>query len=280
MYRYSLLLPLIAAFAATIFFAESDVTGSAAAAADASKNAKSLRSIMPTGVPPPRPIALNPAAARAKPINGTVTDIDCDECGKPMVIRSGRRGYFLGCSGYPECKYVKQNYIGMKCPLCKEGDLAEKKARRRGNTFYGCSNYPNCKFTSAYKPVAEPCPQCGNPYLLLRDRKAGAILACDRAGCGFEAPPENIPPMKEVFLEVAEKAEEKPKAKARKPRTKAFLETPEKPEAETTWVQTDKSERLINFMKNVSIFGGMLLLMAFGPGRYSIDGSQGRVRTS
>jgi DNA topoisomerase-1 len=46
----------------------------------------------------------NPAAAKTKPINGTVTDIDCDECGKPMTIRSGRRGYFLGCSGYPKCK--------------------------------------------------------------------------------------------------------------------------------------------------------------------------------
>jgi ssDNA-binding Zn-finger/Zn-ribbon topoisomerase 1 len=46
----------------------------------------------------------NPAAARAKPINGTATDIDCDECGKPMIIRAGRRGYFLGCSGYPKCK--------------------------------------------------------------------------------------------------------------------------------------------------------------------------------
>jgi ssDNA-binding Zn-finger/Zn-ribbon topoisomerase 1 len=46
----------------------------------------------------------NPAAARAKSINGTTTDIDCDECGKPMIIRSGRRGYFLGCSGYPKCK--------------------------------------------------------------------------------------------------------------------------------------------------------------------------------
>jgi ssDNA-binding Zn-finger/Zn-ribbon topoisomerase 1 len=46
----------------------------------------------------------NPTAAKAKPINGTATDIDCDECGKPMVIRSGRRGYFLGCSGYPKCK--------------------------------------------------------------------------------------------------------------------------------------------------------------------------------
>jgi len=65
-----------------------------------------------------------------------------------MMIRHGRYGEFTTCSGYPDCKYVKQNFIGVKCPLCKEGDLVEKKARK-GNTFYGCGNYPKCKFTSA-----------------------------------------------------------------------------------------------------------------------------------
>jgi len=54
----------------------------------------------------------------------------------------------------------------------------EKKARRRGNTFYGCSNYPNCEFTSAYKPVAEACPQCGSPYLLEKHLKSGSLLVC------------------------------------------------------------------------------------------------------
>ena len=62
--------------------------------------------------------------------------------------------------GYPECKYIKQNYIGVKCPDCKDGDIAEKKARR-GNIFYGCSNYPNCDFVVWDKPVAETCPECG-----------------------------------------------------------------------------------------------------------------------
>ena len=69
---------------------------------------------------------------------------------------------------------MKQNYIGVKCPDCKTGDLAEKKARR-GNFFYGCSNYPKCKFTSAYKLIDEPCPDCGSPYLLEKNLKSGTL---------------------------------------------------------------------------------------------------------
>jgi DNA topoisomerase I len=105
-------------------------------------------------------------------------DENCPQCGRTMVLRHGRYGEFISCSGYPECKYIKQNYIGVKCPQCKEGDLAEKKARRRGNIFYGCSNYPKCDFTSAHKPVAEPCPQCGSPYLLEKNLKSGSVLVC------------------------------------------------------------------------------------------------------
>jgi len=102
----------------------------------------------------------------------------CPQCGRNMVLRHGRYGEFVSCSGYPECKYVKQNFIGVKCPQCKDGELVEKKARRRGNTFYGCSNYPKCDFTSAYKPVAEQCPECGSPYLLEKNLKAGTFLGC------------------------------------------------------------------------------------------------------
>ncbi|HET9742951.1 MAG TPA: type I DNA topoisomerase [Terriglobales bacterium] len=102
----------------------------------------------------------------------------CPKCGRNMVLRHGRYGEFISCSGYPECKYVKQNFIGVKCPQCKDGELVEKKARRRGNIFYGCSNYPNCDFTSAYKPVAEKCPECGSQYLLEKNLKAGTFLVC------------------------------------------------------------------------------------------------------
>ncbi|MBV9086478.1 MAG: type I DNA topoisomerase [Acidobacteriaceae bacterium] len=102
----------------------------------------------------------------------------CPKCGRNMVLRHGRYGEFTSCSGYPECKYIKQNYIGMNCPLCKDGELVEKKARRRGNIFYGCSNYPKCKFTSAYKPIPEACPQCGSPYLIVKNLKSGTIISC------------------------------------------------------------------------------------------------------
>ncbi len=102
----------------------------------------------------------------------------CPKCGRNLVLRHGRYGEFISCSGYPDCKYVKQNYIGVHCPECKDGELVEKKARRRGNLFYGCSNYPKCKFTSAYKPVAEKCPQCGSPYLVEKHLKSGGVLVC------------------------------------------------------------------------------------------------------
>ncbi len=102
----------------------------------------------------------------------------CPQCSRNLVLRHGRYGEFISCSGYPECKYIKQNFIGVKCPQCKDGELVEKKARRRGNTFYGCSNYPKCEFTSAYKPVAEPCPECGSPYLLEKHLKTGSVLMC------------------------------------------------------------------------------------------------------
>jgi len=114
---------------------------------------------------------------QGKKIPDIPLDEKCPECGRNLLLRHGRYGEFISCSGYPDCKWVKQNYIGVKCPECKTGDLAEKKARR-GNLFYGCSNYPKCKFTSAYKLVDEPCPECGSPYLLEKNLKSGSFLVC------------------------------------------------------------------------------------------------------
>jgi len=108
----------------------------------------------------------------------TPTGEDCPVCGKGLVLRHGSYGEFVSCSGYPKCKYVKQNLIeGMKCPKCGEGDLAERKARR-GNIFWGCTNYPKCDFTSNYKPVAKKCPKCKSPYLLEKTLKSGVYLFC------------------------------------------------------------------------------------------------------
>ena len=114
-------------------------------------------------------------------------DEKCPKCGRNLMIRHGRYGEFTACSGYPDCKYVKQNFIGVKCPLCDDGELVEKKARK-GNTFYGCSNYPKCKFTSANKPIAEKCPNCGGQYLVEKMLKSGPVIACPNKECDYERP--------------------------------------------------------------------------------------------
>jgi len=110
----------------------------------------------------------------------------CPECGKPLVLRQGAYGEFVSCSGYPKCKYVKQNLIeGMKCPKCGVGDIAERKARR-GNVFWGCTNYPKCDFTSNNKPVPQKCPECGSPYLVEKTLKSGIYLECPNKKKGAE----------------------------------------------------------------------------------------------
>ncbi len=114
----------------------------------------------------------------------------CPQCGKPLVLRQGAYGEFVSCSGYPKCKYIKQNLIeGMKCPKCGTGDIAERKAKR-GNVFWGCTNYPKCDFTSNVKPVAKKCPECGSPYLLEKTLKSGIYLECPnkKRGAEDEAP--------------------------------------------------------------------------------------------
>jgi len=104
-------------------------------------------------------------------------DEKCPKCGEQLVLRHGQYGEFVSCSAYPKCKYIKQNTIGVKCPMCHVGEVVEKKARR-GNLFYGCSEYPKCTFTANYRPVDKPCPECGSPYLLEKTLKSGVYLVC------------------------------------------------------------------------------------------------------
>lgn len=84
------------------------------------------------------------------------TDEVCEKCSKPMVIRYGRFGKFLACSGFPDCKNTKalNQDTGMKCPDCTDGDVVTRKTKR-GKTFWGCSNWPKCKFASWTKPQLE-----------------------------------------------------------------------------------------------------------------------------
>jgi len=78
----------------------------------------------------------------------------CDKCGKPMEIKTGRYGEFLGCSGYPKCKNIQPivKLIGVKCPECKEGQLVERRTKKGGRLFYGCNRFPKCKYATWEKP--------------------------------------------------------------------------------------------------------------------------------
>ena len=91
-----------------------------------------------------------------------LTGETCPQCGKPIVIKVGRFGKFLACSGYPECKYTSsfQVKIGVNCPQCGS-ELIERKSKKK-RTFYGCSNYPNCQFAINFRPLPQPCPKCGS----------------------------------------------------------------------------------------------------------------------
>ena len=102
----------------------------------------------------------------------------CPKCGEQLVLRNGQYGEFVSCSGYPKCKYIKQNLVeGMTCPKCGKGDIAERKTRF-GTMFYGCTNYPKCDFSVNSKPVPTPCKECGSPYLIEKTLKSGIYLTC------------------------------------------------------------------------------------------------------
>ncbi len=100
----------------------------------------------------------------------------CPKCGKPLLQRDGQYGEFIACSGYPKCKYVKQELLEVPCPRCG-GDVAVRKTKR-GDTFYGCVNYPKCDFSSNQKMVNEVCPKCDSAYLLELTNAKGTFLVC------------------------------------------------------------------------------------------------------
>jgi len=83
------------------------------------------------------------------------TEEICEKCGKPLVIKLGRFGKFMACSGFPECKFTKplpKETFG-KCSKCGEGEIVERKMKKRNKNFYGCSRFPKCDFASWEKPA-------------------------------------------------------------------------------------------------------------------------------
>lgn len=107
--------------------------------------------------------------------------VNCDVCGKPMVIRTGRFGKFIACSGYPECKNTKPflDKIGVPCPKCG-GDLVRRRSKK-GREFFSCVNYPTCDFLSWSRPVGRNCPVCGEPLV----EGPGNAVRCSRKGCDY-----------------------------------------------------------------------------------------------
>ena len=112
------------------------------------------------------------------------TDLICEKCGRPMVVKFGRYGKFIACSGYPECKNIKKivHETGAECPKCG-GKVVVKKSKR-GRVFYGCSEYPNCDFVSWDEPTMEKCPRCGKT--LLKKKGKHPKFYCITPDCGYE----------------------------------------------------------------------------------------------
>jgi len=107
----------------------------------------------------------------------------CNKCGSQMVIKRGRFGPFLGCSNYPDCKNIKaiEKKINVKCPKCTQGDLIEKRTKRR-KIFFGCNRYPDCDFALWDKPTGEACPKCKNPLVF----GAKGSVKCSNKECDFK----------------------------------------------------------------------------------------------
>ena len=106
------------------------------------------------------------------------TDDICPNCSRPMVIKTGRFGRFISCTGYPECKTTRPilKDTGAKCP--KDGGMVVERKSRKGRIFYGCANYPACDFVSWDRVVPEPCPVCGS-YVVAKTKRGGVVnLEC------------------------------------------------------------------------------------------------------
>ncbi len=113
------------------------------------------------------------------------TDKICELCGKPMVKKLGRFGFFLACSGFPECHNTRSIPLAT-CPRpgCG-GEIVARKTKGRGKEFYGCTNYPDCDFISHFKPINANCPKCGQFMVEKYDKKHGTFKSCINPECNY-----------------------------------------------------------------------------------------------
>lgn len=110
------------------------------------------------------------------------TDVICENCGRHMVIKSGRFGKFLACPGYPECKNTKPivNEMPGACPKC--GGKILQRSSKKGYKYYGCENGAKCGFMTWDVPLKDNCPKCGKTLF----KQRGGIIHCLNEGCDYQ----------------------------------------------------------------------------------------------
>ncbi len=113
------------------------------------------------------------------------TDKKCEKCQKPLIVKNGKFGKFLACSDYPNCKYTQAITLGIPCPSCSEGEIAQKRSKY-GRFFYSCNKWPKCTFALWDKPITSPCPQCKFPLLTEKiTKRAGLMHKCPQKECDY-----------------------------------------------------------------------------------------------
>jgi DNA topoisomerase I len=118
-----------------------------------------------------------------------VADRNCPKCSNNLIVRYGKYGKFIGCSGYPKCKFIESlnqpEIIDIVCPSCKKGKFIKRKSRY-GTFFYACNCYPACRYAVQSEPINQQCTQCEWPILILKTtKKRGVEKICPNTGCGF-----------------------------------------------------------------------------------------------
>src|SRR6185295_7731889 len=173
---------------------------------------------------PDYPTCRGTARLRARPdgvlevLRDRKLDEKCPECSNALVERDGRFGKFISCSKYPECKYIKQEKVGVACPRpgCG-GDLVVKRSRR-SKAFYGCGKYPACDFIAWDRPIPQPCPKCGAAFVTEKETKLhGTFRRCVAEECGWTDAPPGVAAPRAGKKRAAAKAPPRPRrtAKAR-----------------------------------------------------------------
>ena len=107
----------------------------------------------------------------------------CPKCGNPLREMVGKYGKFISCSGYPTCKYIKQEKSDVLCSLCNHNLV---KRRWIGGEFWGCAGYPKCNFAVFGDIIKTPCPECKQPFMGRRQLKTGTVVTCPNKNCKYK----------------------------------------------------------------------------------------------